>query len=53
MKDGGVGEYIATQFKLMSLPVLMNISELPRIFAFETEIQELLDIWFDGTRGRI
>lgn len=40
MNDGGTGEYIATQVRLISLPLLMNISGLPRIFAFETEIEE-------------
>lgn len=36
MNEGGAGEYMATHVKLISLPLLMNISELPRIFAFDT-----------------
>lgn len=36
MKDGGSGVCSTMQVRLMSLPLLMYSSELPRIFAFDT-----------------
>jgi hypothetical protein len=37
MNDGGAGACRATHVKFISLPLLMCNSELPKIFAFETE----------------
>lgn len=55
MKDGGSGVCSTMQVRLMSLPLLMQSSELPLIFAFETAHEDRTKLkWFlaGGERPR-